>query len=258
MTYIDQPRSQSGPNEPWEIKTNSLGRFVEGERIYNQMGLVVNYEVYWRQPGQPDTYIDESHFGKIVRAVRLAREMLQTTESLLREPYSDLLLKTLKYHFNVTKRDTGPIKIIFQRFATISDSFKRQLVICASATLRRGVRGATRPGVSMSISRRILIKNCDEAIARTLIHEGAHMYCNGIRSAFGELYCKDANYKTESNITTVDRADSYAWTALSLHSGRVLAAYNTVKSYTDPSTGNFSNKKGADKDTDEEGNYIHS
>lgn len=245
MTYVDEPRNPMVPNEPWGLGRDRDGApSVKLKRTYDAIGLVINYRLYWQ--GGEKKNIGPSEFGKIVGAIRLARNMLDIATSKLSDinNIDDTTSSILKYHFNIntSSENKSHIKIIQARFNQISSGFREQIVICATRKLAKSTRGETSLGKPIHINRRIL-KDCSEAIARTIIHESAHKFSE-VKSHYDELYCHDTLYRGEDPDNTIDRADSYAWTALSLYSGRPLSPLN------------FENSSGVESEADEEGTYI--
>jgi hypothetical protein len=245
MTYVDEPRHPTGPNEPWGVKRDGAGALTaKFKRTYDAVGLVINYRLYWQ--GGPKKNIGPTEFGKIVDGIRLARSMLDVATSKLSniDNLDDTTSSILKYHFNIDTKsnDQSHLKIIQMRLRQISDGLKQQVIICATTKLSKYTRGETTPDKPIHINKRIL-KNCSEAIARTIIHEGAHKFSE-VKSHYGEIYCDNDHYGKEHHSNTIDRADSYAWTALSLYSGRPLSHLN------------FENDSGIEFEADEHGKYV--
>jgi hypothetical protein len=245
MTYVDEPRHPTGPNEPWGVTRDGEGALTaKFKRTYGAAGLVINYRLYLR--GGPKKNIGPTEFGKIVDAIRLARNMLDVATLKLSNisNLDDNTSASLKYHFNIDAKsdDQSYLKIIKMRFNQISEGLKEQVVICATTKLSKSTRGETTPHKPIHINKRILA-DCNEAIARTIIHESAHKF-SGVKSHYGETYCGNIRYRDEHPSNAIDRADSYAWVALSLYNGRPLSHLN------------FENNSGVESEANEEGDFI--
>jgi hypothetical protein len=219
MKSLDELRPRR-TGEPRPIKDDKTK--MSRQEDAGGIGLVI----YYKQYKDPKMTLGPDEFGKIVQAVTCARMILKKTAELLaaKDP---LVEEVLRHHFKVSLKSpahSGFVKLINERFELIVAGFNQQTVICVSKNLDNTTRGETTAKSTMCINRKILDDD-EAAIARTIIHEGAHKFAN-VKSAYEEIYEDDKRYGNESPDSTIYRADSYAWAALSLFSGRLLTGYN--------------------------------
>lgn len=210
-----------------QIKKSSpkhMERKPNKERTYKEGLLTVWYK---------EEHKEGVAFSQIVEGMRLAREMVNKAVDMI--PSSGGIVdKILRYHFHVKeegdKKDVVPS--ILKSFKYIQNGLSLQVVICVSRDLRPGKRGLTTKSGQIHLNRSIL-KDSPLAVARTIVHEAAHSYAE----MPGEISYKDGRIDEEvyANLTAYldgdaaeaqGHADRYAWTALSLHQGRLLTPNN--------------------------------
>ena len=181
--------------------------------------------IWYKEASMPT----QSAFGNIVKALRLARELVDHAVTCLqKQPDSALVKKVLDTHFGGAN---GPIteasiNQILGRFQDIQKGLSGQVILCVSKKLGEKVRGETTK--QMHLHMKEIANDADLDIARTIIHEASHMFAampgDNKYHPEGphEVYAHDEKYTLQKPIDAKLCADSYAWAAVSLSHKHVL------------------------------------
>jgi hypothetical protein len=205
----------------------------KGAREYGESEGAVT--IWYKNRKKPD----EDFFGKLVESTRLARELVDAAVTQLKvDPPTELVKQIMKSDFRIENENAidNFLPTIREMFAIIKSGLSGQVILCVSKTLSEDDRGDT----SGKTIRRIrlnaskLADDSELAIARTIVHEAAHLYAgmrgNVTKKEEGytdmkvqkESYKDDIYYNDIKPCDTIYRPDSYAWAALSLHHGHLL------------------------------------
>jgi hypothetical protein len=171
---------------------------------------------------------EEDTFGTMVNAVRLAREMVAMALMQLKaEVQSRLLQDILREHFAFS--ETLNLELRDESLGTITANFQKiqeglqNVVISIARRLDPGVHGESpKHARQFFIDRKFLKKSHPQAVARVIVHEASHIWAGtvGMGRKTTEIYEHDKCYDTQNMADALERADSYAWAALSFHLGR--------------------------------------
>jgi len=220
-------------------KFSKDGKQEKFERIYNSgEGDLV---IWYKQGKKPD----EKGFGRVLEGVRRARALLARSIQVLKnEPKGELATVVLRHHFGA---NDGPLSSedlasIIESFELIQEGLRAQPTICLSKKLSDNTRGETN-GADTDFHVHINLNILDDhpdALARTIIHEASHRFASTDGSVtskrYGEsdedekpeIYEYHSAYADKTTDEATMNADSYAWGALSLGSGRLLTS-NTFR-----------------------------